>query len=225
MDPNMLATVAIVVVLLVAAGLLLTRKRRSEKLEERFGPEYKRALDEHGSRTKAEAELLARQKRVEQLNIVPLPPGEAERFSQAWKSLQSRFVDSPQGVLFEADQLVRDLMQRRGYPMGDFDTRAADISVHHPSVVEHYRAARDIAMRDQRGEADTEALRQGIVHYRALFAELLEVQVPQQQRERDVRRAETRAPMTPREHAMAQRDARQQPPRNEPSRNDREIRR
>ena len=225
MDPNMLAIIAIVVVLLVVAGLLLTRKRRSEKLEERFGPEYKRAVDEHGSRTKAEAELLARKKRVEQLNIVPLAPGEAERFSQSWKSLQARFVDSPQGVLFEADQLVRELMQRRGYPMGDFDTRAADISVHHPSVVEHYRAAHDIALRDQRGEADTEALRQAIVHYRALFGELLEVQVPQQRvDEREVRRAEPRV-MPGRDHAMAQREPKNEPMRGDTPRNDREIRR
>lgn len=225
MDTNMLAILAIVVVLLVVAGLLLTRKRRTEKLEERFGPEYHRALDEHGSRTKAEADLLARQKRVEQLNIVPLAPAEAERFSQAWKSLQARFVDSPQGVLFEADQLVRELMQRRGYPMGDFDTRAADISVHHPSVVEHYRAAHTIALRDQRGEADTEALRQAVVHYRALFAELLEVQVPQARAEqRDVQRSEPRA-MPGREHAMAQREPRAEPMRGETPRNDREIRR
>ena len=225
MDTNMLAILAIVVVLLVVAGLLLTRKRRSEKLEERFGPEYHRTLDEHGSRTKAEAELLARQKRVEQLNIVPLAPAEAERFSQAWKSLQARFVDSPQGVLFEADQLVRELMQRRGYPMGDFETRAADISVHHPSVVEHYRAAHNIALRDQRGEADTEALRQAIVHYRALFGELLEVQAPQQRvEEREVRRSEPRV-MPGREHAMAQREPRPEPMRGEAPRNDREIRR
>jgi hypothetical protein len=227
MDTNMLAVLAIVVVLLVVAGLLLTRKRRSEKLEERFGPEYQRTLDTHGSRTKAEAELLARQKRVDQLNIVPLAPAEAARYTESWKSLQARFVDSPQGVLFEADQLVRDLMQRRGYPMGDFDTRAADISVHHPSVVDHYRAAHAIAMRDQRGEADTEALRQAIVHYRALFAELLEVEQPVQQRE--VRRTETRTEprtgMPGRDHAMAQREPRPEPMRGEAPRNDREIRR
>lgn len=218
MDTNTMAIVAIAVLLLVIAGLLLARRRRSEKLEQRFGPEYRRAVEDAGSRSKAEAELLARQKRVDKLDIVPLPPAEAERFAQAWKSLQSRFIDSPQGVLFEADQLVRDLMQRRGYPMGDFEHRAADISVHHPAVVDHYRAAHDIALRDQRGEADTEALRQAIVHYRALFAELLEVQQPQELRGRDARRAEVR-PMPRGEHAMAQREGprgpvlRDEPPR------------
>jgi hypothetical protein len=104
-----------------------------------------------------------------------LAPEEAARFSQAWKTLQGRFVDNPKGVLIEADQLVRELMQLRGYPMGDFERRAADISVDHPAVVDHYRAAQAIAMRDRRGEADTEELRRAVVHYRALFDELLEV--------------------------------------------------
>jgi len=229
MDTNMLMILAIVVLLMLVVGLLLTRKRRSEKLEEKFGPEYQRTVEDTGSRAKAEAELLARQKRVDKLNIVPLTPAEADRFAQAWKSLQSRFIDSPQGVLFEADQLVRDLMQRRGYPMGDFDHRAADISVHHPVVVNHYRAAHDIALRDQRGEADTEALRQAVVHYRALFAELLEVQSPQEAQVRDLRRAEARAEpragVPVREHAMASREPRQELPRSDAaSRNDREIR-
>lgn len=218
MDTNMMLVLAIVVLLLVVAGLLLTRKRRTEKLEQRFGPEYQRAVEDKGSRSKAEAELLARQKRVDKFNLVPLPAAEADRFAQAWQSLQGRFIDSPQGVLFEADQLVRDLMQRRGYPMGDFEHRAADISVHHPSVVDHYRSAHDIALRDQRGEADTEALRQAIVHYRALFAELLEVQAPQELQGRDARRADVR-PMPRGEHAMAQREGprgpvlRDEPPR------------
>jgi hypothetical protein len=112
---------------------------------------------------------------VEKLNILPLSPADAERFSQDWKTLQGRFVDNPKGVLVEADLLVCELMEKRGYPMSDFEHRAADISVDHPAVVDHYRAAQEIAMRDKRGEADTEAMRQGIVHYRALFDELLEV--------------------------------------------------
>ncbi|WP_205964275.1 hypothetical protein [Ramlibacter agri] len=175
MDTNILAVIAVVVLLLVIAGLLLTRKRRSENLHGQFGPEYERTVGAMGSRGKAEAELLARKKRVDKLQIVPLSPQEAERFRIDWERLQSRFVDNPQAALAEADLLVRDLMTLRGYPMGDFESRAADISVDHPHVVEQYRAAHAIALRDREGQADTEALRQAIVHYRALFAELLEV--------------------------------------------------
>lgn len=132
-----------------------------------------------GSRDKAEAELLARKKRVDDLDIVPLSPADAQRFSQEWRSLQSRFVDNPRGVLADADLLVRELMQKRGYPMGDFERRAADISVHHAGVVDHYRAAHALTERDRRGEVDTEGMRQAVIHYRALFAELLEVDKPQ----------------------------------------------
>jgi hypothetical protein len=167
---------AVVILALVAVGVwLYSRKRQSDRLIQRFGPEYGRTVDELGSRTKAESELREREKRVQKLDIVPLAPEEAARFSQAWKTLQGRFVDNPKGVLIEADQLVRELMQLRGYPMGDFERRAADISVDHPAVVDHYRAAQAIAMRDRRGEADTEDLRKAVVHYRALFDELLEV--------------------------------------------------
>lgn len=224
MDANLLIAV-LVIALLAVAGWLLLRKRRSEQLVQKFGPEYDRALGETGSRSKAEAELLARQKRVSKLHIVPLSPADAQRFSDSWRSVQARFIDSPQGALFEADQLVRELMLKRGYPMGDFDSRAADISVDHPTVVDHYRAAHAIALRDQQGQADTEALRQAVVHYRALFAELLEVGTPQQQAQRSVRREEVREAARPdlgrREHAMAQRE----PLRGEAPRHDRENRR
>ena len=175
MDTTTLATIAVVLLLLVIAGLLLTRRRRSDRLAGEFGPEYDHTVGAMGSRGKAEAELLARKKRVGKLDIVPLSPAEADRFKLAWHNVQSRFVDSPQGTLADADLLVRDLMTRRGYPMGDFERRAADISVDHPRVVDHYRAAHEIALRDREGQADTEALRQAVVHYRALFAELLEV--------------------------------------------------
>ena len=177
MDMTLLAGAVLLALVIVAAWLLL-RRRDSERLERRFGPEYHRAVDETGSRDKAESELLKREKRVQKLHITPLAPEQAARYSDAWRALQARFVDNPKGVLMDADQLVTDLMRARGYPMADFDTRAADISVHHPAVVHHYRAARDIALRDRRGEADTEALRQAVVHYRALFSELLEVQEP-----------------------------------------------
>lgn len=181
MDTNLILIGVVVLALLVVAGWLILRKKETQTLEKRFGPEYDRTVDELGSRTKAEAELKARQKRVEQLHIAPLAPADASRFSEAWRALQGRFVDNPKGVLAEADQLVRDLMQKRGYPVGDFDHRAADISVDHPAVVDHYRAAHEIAMRDRNGEVDTEGMRQAVIHYRALFAELLEVEPPRTQ--------------------------------------------
>ncbi|MBT2325491.1 hypothetical protein J7E62_24465 [Variovorax paradoxus] len=160
---------------LIVGGWLVYKKKQSDRLKTRFGPEYARTVGDLGSRTKAETDLKAREARVARLHIVPLSASEADRFSQGWKALQSRFVDNPKGVLVEADLLVRDLMAKRGYPMADFEHRAADISVDHPKVVEHYRAAQATAMRDQRGEADTEELRRAVVHYRALFDELLEV--------------------------------------------------
>lgn len=181
MDTNtntILIAVAVIIVIALALWMVM-RKRRTEHLAHRFGPEYDRTVTEMGSRDKAEAELLARKKRVDELNIVPLSPADAQRFNQEWRGLQARFVDNPRGVLAEADLLVRELMQKRGYPMGDFESRAADVSVHHAGVVDHYRAAHDLTERDRRGEVDTEGMRQAVIHYRALFAELLEVDQPQ----------------------------------------------
>src|SRR5450755_1101052 len=170
----------VVIVLIALAAYFLYQKRQSQRLEQRFGPEYGRAVKELGSRTKAETELKTRERRVEHLNIVPLAPAEAARFSQAWNALQGNFVDNPKGVVVQADQLVRELLLKRGYPIGDFERRAADISVDHPAVVTNYRAAQAIVARDQRGEADTEELRKAVVHYRALFDELLEVREAKQ---------------------------------------------
>src|SRR5580700_3656589 len=167
------ASVVAIALLALAAWFFFQKKKQSTRLQQRFGPEYTRTIGELGGRTKAESELKAREKRVEDLTITPLAPAEAARFSQAWNALQARFVDNPKGVVVQADQLVRELMLKRGYPMGDFERRAADISVDHPTVVEHYRAAQTIAARDERGEADTEELRKAVVHYRALFNELL----------------------------------------------------
>ena len=173
---------AVVIALLaLAAWFFSHKKRQSERLQHRFGPEYGRAVGELGGRTKAESELKAREKRVEHLTITPLAPAEAARFSQAWSALQGRFVDNPKGVVVQADELVRELMLKRGYPMGDFERRAADISVDHPAVVENYRAAQAIAARDERGEADTEELRKAVVHYRVLFDEMLEVREAKQE--------------------------------------------
>jgi hypothetical protein len=169
------AGAVVIALLALAAWFFSQKKKQSVRLQQRFGPEYGRAVGELGGRTKAESELKAREKRVEHLTITPLAPAEAARFSQAWNALQGRFVDNPKGVVVQADQLVRELMLKRGYPVGDFERRAADISVDHPAVVENYRAARAIATRDERGEADTEELRKAVVHYRVLFDEMLEV--------------------------------------------------
>src|SRR4029077_1215081 len=159
----------------IVALFVSVRQRKSQRLQRRFGPEYGRAVEEMGSRTKAESELEAREKRVGQLTITPLSPSDAARFTQAWTAMQGRFIDNPKGVVAEADRLVRELMMKRGYPMGDFERRAADISVDPPAVVENYRAAQAIAAREQRGEADTEELRKAVVHYRVLFDDMLEV--------------------------------------------------
>jgi hypothetical protein len=168
------------VVLIVAVGAIVAwvmmQRQRTQRLRQRFGPEYTRTVDEFGGRTKAEAELTKRELRVARLNITPLASADAARFSQAWNALQGRFIDNPKGVVGEADRLVRELMVKRGYPMSDFERRAADISVDHPGVVTTYRAAQAIAVRAERGEADTEQLRKAVVHYRTLFDELLEVQ-------------------------------------------------
>ena len=170
---------ALVVVLIALAVAIVAwvaiQSQRSLRLRRRFGPEYERAVQQFGGRTRAEAELLKREARVARLNIVQLTPADAVRFSQAWSALQARFLDNPTGGVVEADRLVRELMAKRGYPMCDFEHRAADISVNHAGVVATYRAAQTIAAREARGEADTEELRKALVHYRTLFAELLGV--------------------------------------------------
>jgi hypothetical protein len=173
---------AVVALALISVGAwFFYQKKQSHKLQERFGPEYDRTVNELGSRTKGESDLKAREKRVDRLEIIPLAPPEVARFSEAWHALQGRFVDNPKGVVVQAEQLVRELMEKRGYPMGDFERRAGDISVDHPDVVANYRSAQAIAVRDQRGSADTEDLRKAVVHYRALFDELLEVREPRQE--------------------------------------------
>ena len=169
-----LIIIAIVIVILTIGLFLLWQRRRTEKLRDQFGPEYKRAVDRYGDQRKAEAELTAREKRVRKLEIRALEPAEQSRFAEAWKKTQARFVDQPSQAVRDADGLVKDLMQARGYPVGDFDQRAADVSVDHPNVVTNYRAAHDIAARNNSGNATTEDLRQALVHYRSLFEELLE---------------------------------------------------
>lgn len=161
---------ALVVIGIVAAAL---RARRTAALQDRFGPEYDRAVEERGDRRDAEAELRERERRREQLEIVELSPQSRERYAEQWHATQERFVDDPSAAVREADMLVQMVMRDRGYPMDDFETRAADISVDHPHVVEEYRAAHALSLRNESGRASTEELRQAFVHYRALFDELL----------------------------------------------------
>jgi len=169
-----LAIVIVVAVLLVGlVAWFAYGQVQTARLKKRFGPEYDAVLRRAGSKAKAEAELRRREKRVLKFEIVPLSATDVARFSQAWTRLQGSFVDDPKGVLIEADRLVREVLLKRGYPVADFDLRAADISVDHPVVVDNYRAAQRIVSLDQRGEATTEDLRKAVVHFRALFDELL----------------------------------------------------
>jgi hypothetical protein len=163
--------VIVVVVLLCAVGLLVMRQRRSAQLREGFGPEYDRVVRERGDQRAAESELRERRERRRSYDIRPLEPAARERYAERWRSTQAQFVDQPASALTEADALVGEVMRERGYPVEDFEQQAADVSVDHPEVVEHYRAAHAVHSQDH---ASTEVLRQALVHYRALFAELLE---------------------------------------------------
>ena len=168
----------ILVVALIAVVLIIMGNRRTATLRTKFGPEYDVTIKTMRDRDRAESELMKRAERVEQLKLRPLAPADRSRFEQSWQADQSRFVDDPRGAVREADHLVTELMQARGYPVADFEQRAADVSVDHPHVVDRYRAAHEIAGRDVRNEANTEDLRNAIVHYRALFQELLVVDTP-----------------------------------------------
>ena len=164
---------AVIVVAGITASIFL-RKRRSERLRTQFGgSEYDRTVKEDGNRRHAEAELKERTARVESLNIRPLAPGDRARFVESWRRAEARFVDGPGGAVTEADQLLGDVMATRGYPVSDFEQRAADISVDHPLVLVNYRTAHEIALRQTNGQANTEDLRQAMIHYRTLFEELV----------------------------------------------------
>jgi hypothetical protein len=178
MDPRTLLFVIVFILLVLGVGLWFYFRRRSRTLQSTFGPEYHRAVQEVGDRWKAERILLKRKKHVEQLDIRPLAPGARDRFTREWQNCQARFVDDPAGAVREADHVVGEVMGSRGYPVGDFEQRAADISVDHSRVVENYRAAHEIALREQRGQADTEDLRQALVYYKTLFEELLGIGAP-----------------------------------------------
>jgi hypothetical protein len=178
------ATLWIVVALAAAAAIMLavaavtaSRRRahaRSFELRQRFGPEYDRAVEELGSPARAERELAARTRRVERIHIQDLSRADRSRFAASWGTVQAQFVDDPAGAAVNANELIKEVMRARGYPADDFDHRVADLSVDHAAVVQHYRAARALTESSRNGQVNTEELRQALVHYRALFSDLLQ---------------------------------------------------
>jgi hypothetical protein len=174
MDPKVVVAIIVVLaVILIAAIVIARRRNRSAHLKQHFGPEYERELQQRGDPAKAEAALAEREARVHKLTIRDLPATERAAYADEWAAVQRRFVDDPSLAVTEADRLVNRVMNARGYPMADFDQRAADISVNYPGVVQNYRSARDIVVRHTSGRASTEDLRQAMVYYRSLFDELL----------------------------------------------------
>ncbi|MEV8631294.1 hypothetical protein AB0395_06525 [Streptosporangium sp. NPDC051023] len=163
----------IVVVAIVAVGYAVLRQQRRHRLRDRFGPEYDRTVQERENRREAEQELLAREQRFSSLDIRPLDAGTRDGYAQKWMEVQERFVDAPGFAVTEADHLVTSVMAERGYPTEEFEQRLSDLSVTHGRTLDHYRLAHEISSRAARKEASTEELRQAMVHYRALFEELL----------------------------------------------------
>jgi hypothetical protein len=179
--------VLIVIALAVLAGLIAwfySRYQRSKWLRQRFGPEYERVIQKEGSIRRGEGVLAFREKKRQTIHLRPLPAASQQDFSNRWNDVQLRFVDDPAGAVAKADRLVHEVMEARGYPMADFEEQAELISVDHPVVVENYRAAHSIALSRARGHATTETLRQGMVHYRALFDELLYETLPERKEAR-----------------------------------------
>ncbi len=197
MDTNTLLLVilaAVVVIVALVAVTIGNRRRRSEQLREHFGPVYGQTVDEFGGdKKRAEEELAARTKRVESFDIHPLNPKERDRFQEEWRKTQAEFVDAPDRAITDADRLIKQVMQAEGYPVGDFEQRAADLSVDYPTVVTNYRAAHELALKNEKGKATTEDLRQAMVHYRALFDNLLKsdgnVQDENERTDQELRRA------------------------------------
>jgi hypothetical protein len=171
-NPQMILVI-FAIVLVIAAVVILANVRKSRRLRSRFGPEYQRTVQECGTAARGEERLARLEKRVERFHIRPLEGSERGRFQETWRSVQATFVDDPQGSLLQADRLIGEIMTARGYPVSDFDQQAADLSVNHPLVVEHYRAGHEIALRHSQGRASTEDLRQAMIHYRRLFDDLV----------------------------------------------------
>jgi FtsZ-interacting cell division protein ZipA len=163
--------VAIIILALIAAAV--SRRRHSEQLKERYGAEYDYTLEKVGDQRTAEAELEKREKRIEALDIRNLSPEERDRFQKEWVATQAQFVDEPRQAVIRADRLIQEVMRERGFPVADFEQRAADVSVLYPDVVPNYRQSHEIAIRSDRNEASTEDLRQAMVNFRSLFEDLL----------------------------------------------------
>ena len=177
MDSHTLLTIGITVAVCALIGIALwmaVNQRRSRRLKDQFGPEYDRVVERSWNRSSAEEELQHREERVKKYKIVALSEHDRTHYQHAWDQVQNRFVDDPRGAAMEADELIFDVMERRGYPVNGFEQAAADLSVDYPTVVENYRAASAIAQRNRQGEAGTEDLRQALVYYRALFHDLLQ---------------------------------------------------
>lgn len=168
-----IAVLAVVAVLAIVVGLWVSRRRRSARLKEQFGPEYDRTVGELGEQRAAEAELVAREKKHKKLDLIFLTPEAREEHAAMWAKVQTDFVEDPQDAVGRAERLVTRVMRERGYPIDDFDQRAADVSVDHPDVVENYRSAHAIYLSQHNGDISTEDARQAFVHYRALFERLL----------------------------------------------------
>jgi FtsZ-interacting cell division protein ZipA len=171
--PSTVIIIVVAAIIVIAIVAWLAVRQRSQRLRSRFGPEYDRTVERTGSKQQAEAELARREKRVRGFHLSDLPPGARDRYADEWRTVQSTFVDDPKRAVAEADRLLNNVMRDRGYPMEDFDQRTADLSVEHGSDVQHYRAAHDIAVKNERGEATTEDLRQAMVDYRSLFESLV----------------------------------------------------
>ena len=174
METWQIALIVVAVLVAVSVAWIGSRRQRTQRLTEQYGPEYQRAVESAGDQRAAERELDARRERVKGYEIRALSVDERDRYIASWTETQAHFVDDPSGAISQADVLVQEVMRARGYPMVDFDQRAADISVDHPHVVDEYRAAHNVAERHARGGVETEDLRQGMVHYRTLFQALLE---------------------------------------------------
>src|SRR6185437_2464241 len=163
--------IVVIIVIALAIGVAATVRRR--RLQQQFGPEYDRLAREHDSKRKAEAELAQRQRRVRKLDIRPLPPEEQAQYTARWMSLQERFVDDPEDAVAQSQTLVSEVMRARGYPTEHRDQVAADLSVEHAKTIGNFRAAEEISQNAAAGTASTEDLRQAMIHYRALFRDLL----------------------------------------------------
>jgi hypothetical protein len=185
-----IAVVVVVIVLLaVVVAASMMRQKRSERLKDQFGPEYEHTVEKAGGQRAAERELLARERKHNKLDIKELAPESRVRYVEAWGVTQAGFVDNPSKSVGDADRLVTEVMRERGYPVDDFEQRAADVSVDHPKVVEHYRAAHILHLAQEQGEIGTEAQREALVHYRALFERLVGAE-PETQAGPDTRAAE-----------------------------------